>query len=513
MPTDSYRSASESLAAGADWQRPFGSNPPRQDVLYVKYLPLILAVSALAIAVLPSNSSFVFGALVGALAGLYMLFDLIFRSPPLRISWLLAMSLLLAYGGGAANSWLTFPRASLTVSEAFARDPEILARGIAAVMAVCATLLFAGQLWERPIFGEDFRLKFDFRSYFMIVLSTALILIAFATGQIGFGGITTTKTATLDRVSAFASMVSWWSAPSLAYSVCATLNTKGVVRTVVGICALIQLVAMIPTGRRVFAFALLLSVIAFRLGRFRVKLSLFGKLGLLVTSIVLIFFSAVGFYLLRIAGWENKQATSLGERLQVAQSLIRTRSLSDITQLLQSNVSGRTFDIGYFADLLDASEHSPPLLGEGMVRNLKLLVPAVISADKLGIDPGQEEDQVNKQWGFTYIDEANTILTGGVADFGLVGVFVYPFLIVVLMRAVTEWTQTTMPTYAAVMIAFSFVYQMLLAEAYPASYFIQIRNALILAFILYVLPRLPKIQLGRPDSDGPLYQKAAGNDR
>jgi hypothetical protein len=495
MPIDFYSADSERLASDADAQRPFGANPPRQEILYLKYLPFVLIVCALAIAVLPSNFSFVLGALVSGSAGFYMLFDLIFRNPPLRISWLLTMSLLLAYGGGAANSWLTLPRASLTISEAFARDPEILARGVAVVMALSATLLFTGQLWERPIFGEDFRLNFDFHSYFMIVLSTGLILIAFATGQIGFGGVTATKTATLDQVSAFASMVAWWSAPSLAYSICATLNAKGVVRTMVGICALIQLAAMIPTGRRVFAFALLLSVITFRLGRFRVKVSPFAKLGLLITGLVLIFFSAIGFYLLRVAGWQNKQATSLSERLQVAENLARNRSFSEITALLRSNVSVRTFDIGYFADLLDASEHSPPLMGEGMERNLKLLVPSVISADKFGIDPGQEEDQVNRQWGFTYLDEANTIITAGVADFGLAGVFVYSFLIIVLMRGVTEWAQTALPTYAAVMIALAIIYQMLLAESTPAGYFIQIRNAIILAFILYVLPRLPKVQL------------------
>jgi len=346
-------------------------------------------------------------------------------------------------------------------------------------------------------------LQFVIRSFLFVVLSTSLILIAFATGKVGFMGVAVTDE---QHISVLGEMVSWLSASSLAYSVCAALNTRGLVRLVVGACSIIQLVALVPTGRRNFAFALLLSAIASRLGRFRLRLSLFGKAVMLGLGIVLIAIASIGFLYLRVAGWEHKEATSLSARVQAAEQLLQTRTISEMTDLLQSNASTRTFEIGYFADLLDASQSSTPLLGRGLIRNLKLIVPSSVSKDKFGIEPYQEEGQVNIQFGFSYMDEANTILTAGAADFGLVGVFLYPFMIVVLMRTATELVQAYFPTYVATIIALAFIFQMLLAEAIVADYLIQLRNATIFALILYLVSILPKTKIRETASDGPLFR-------
>ena len=492
MSTLAYSPGSERLISSAADTRPFGRNSPHQSRVYLMYWPFLLMASALFIALVPTNTTFVFGAFVGGLAGLYLVMDLVFNEPPLRISSLLAMSLLVAYNLGALNSWLAVPRGGLSISEYFARDPAILANGIAACLGVGAALLFAGQLWERPIFGRDFCLTFGSRSLLMILLSTALILAALATGQVGYMGLTADV---YGHVSAFASIVAWWLAPSLAYSVCAALNTQGLTRLVVGLCAIIQTAAIVPTGRRNFAFALLLSVIASRLGRFRLRLSVIGKFFLLVSAAVLIVIASLAFFYLRFAGWEHKEATTLGARVKAATDLAQTRSLSDMTEVLQSNTSSRTFIVAFFSDLLDASQKSTPLLGSDLMSNLRMAVPSAISADKLGPNSYGEEQQANMQWGFSYIDEANSIITAGAADFGLIGVFVYPFLVVLILRSALEWIQFSMPTYVATMIALAYIFQMLLAESLPVDYLIQIRNTIILAAIFYILAALPKFRL------------------
>ena len=135
-----------------------------------------------------------------------------------------------------------------------------------------------------------------------------------------------------------------------------------------------------------------------------------------------------------------------------------------------------------------------------------MIVPSSVSKDKFGIEPYQEEGQVNIQFGFSYMDEANTILTAGAADFGLVGVFLYPFMIVVLMRTATELVQAYFPTYVATIIALAFIFQMLLAEAIVADYLIQLRNATIFALILYLVSILPKTKIRETASDGPLFR-------
>ena len=102
------------------------------------------------------------------------------------------------------------------------------------------------------------------------------------------------------------------------------------------------------------------------------------------------------------------------------------------------------------------------------------------------------------KWGFGFTDEANSIITGGVADFGIIGVFLYPLFAVLLLRATLELIQYVMPTYGAVIMALAFIYVMLLAEQTLFAYLGQIRNALIFAFLLYLLSLVPKVRLHSP---------------
>jgi hypothetical protein len=476
--------------------RPFGSAFAGQSRAYLIGLPLLLTVAGLFAWAIPNNATFVMGSFVGALVSLYILLDIVFRRAPIRLSLLLTMTLLIAYNLGSLNSWLTVPRANLTVAEYFARDPAMLARAVGACMVASALLLFLGQLYERPVFGENFQIRFDGGSTALICISTALVLFTYLTGKIGFMG------AAVDdygKVSPLAALVIWWSAPAFAYSVCAAFNTRGMSRFVVAFCALVQGVALIPIGRRIFAFGILLAMIATRLGKYRIRLSSLQKLAVCVIGSVLVVTASVGFVYLRVAVWGHKGNYTLRQRIEFALNLAHSRSPADILQMLQQNSSTRTFDIGYFSDLLDASQRSTPLLGADLVHNLQLMVPTAISADKFGLSMYGEEDMANMRWGFSYTDEANTLLTAGAADFGIVGVLLYPLIAVLLLRTFLEWVQYVTPSKGAVLIALAFIHQMLLAEQLPAGYLIQIRNSLILMGILYVVSIMPKFRLRAPE--------------
>ena len=106
--------------------------------------------------------------------------------------------------------------------------------------------------------------------------------------------------------------------------------------------------------------------------------------------------------------------------------------------MLKSNAAKRTFTIGFFSDLLNASQRSTPLLGRDMLYNMQLAVPSAISSSKFGISPYGEEILANMQWGFSYRDEANSILTAGAADFGLLGDLAYPLILSLMLRPALE---------------------------------------------------------------------------
>jgi hypothetical protein len=470
-------------------RRPFGTEFPAQRLNYLLYLPLILCLMGATAWLSPGNVTFVLGALVGGLVGLYVLMEIVFRGAPIRLTTTYGMTVLLGYNLGALNSWLTVKRATLTIAEKFARDPNALTRAIGACLIVAAILFTLGEIFERPIFGKDFYLRFGSGTPTLVVTSMLLILGAYATGRVNFMGVVTHE-GHLDPISA---LIGCWFAPAFAYSVCATMNATGRARWVMAFATLVQAIALIPFGRIRFAFSLLLALIAIRLGRYRLRLPLAKAVLIGVLGIASVIIASVGFLYLRVAGWEQrgKLAPSIVSRISLAIDLAQRRGPLEILGMLGNDASSRTFVIGFLSDLLDASQRSAPLLGKDMLYNIGMAVPSVISPTKLGLTPYNEETLANQQWGFAYLDEANSLLTAGAADFGLIGMIVYPILIVGVMRMVLEWLQATLPTYLSTIIALAFLSAALQWENVPLNYLIEIRSGLLMAFVFYVLTRLP----------------------
>ena len=475
-------------------QRAFGSDYAPQSQTYLLYLPFLLGLCGAAVWALPTNAMFVVGALVGSAVGVYVLVDIVFRSAPLRLTTIYGMTILLGYNLGSLNTWLTMQRGSLTLAESFARDPVALGHAIAACMVTSAVLFVVGQLLERPIFGREFFLSFGSGTLPIVVFTTLLVMTAYARGKVGFMGVSVDEFGHIDPAT---ELIMWWFFPAFAYSVCAALNTTGAARWMIGGLAAVQTVAMVPLGRRPLAFAVVLAMIATRLGRYRLRLPMYKKLLIGIAGAVLVVTASVGFLYLRVAGYEmaGKETISLRTRLDTAYELLHKRSPLELFQMLRTDAAKRTFTIGFFSDLLNASQHSTPLLGKDMLYNLQLTVPSVISRDKFGIVPYGEEILANMHWGFSYKDEANSLLTAGAADFGFLGVLLYPLLLCFMLRIALEWVQIAVPTHLAVIVALAYVNQALLTEVSPIGYFLQIRSTIIVVLIVYVLARLPAIRL------------------
>jgi hypothetical protein len=478
--------------------RAFGSDYPPQSLTYLLHLPFLLGICGAAVWALPTNAMFVLGALVGSVVGLYVLVDIVFRSAPIRLTTIYGMTTLLGYNLGSFNSWLTMQRGGLTLAESFARDPTALGHAIAACMITAAVLFVVGQLFERPIFGREFCLNFGSGTLSLVVFTTLLILAAYAMGKVGFLGIAVDEFGHIDPLTA---LILWWYFPAFAYSVCAALNTAGATRWAIASLAVIQAIAMVPFGRRPFAFAMILAMIGTRLGKYRLRMPMYKKLLIGMAGAVLIITASVTFLYLRVAGYglKGKGKISIGARLESAYELLHKEGPFELLQMLGTDASKRTFTIGFFSDLLDASQRSTPLLGKDLLYNVQLTVPSVISGNKFGITPYGEEILANMQWGFTYKDEANSLLTAGAADFGFIGVLLYPILLCFMLRIVLEWVQIAVPTNLAVIVALAYVQQALLTEVSPVGYFLQIRSTILLLIILYVLVRLPAFRLRTPD--------------
>jgi len=106
---------------------------------------------------------------------------------------------------------------------------------------------------------------------------------------------------------------------------------------------------------------------------------------------------------------------------------------------LSDNLRTRTFVVGYLALLGRGGITAKPMLGQDALFCVQLITPDIFyklaGSDKTEIRrTGSEETLINERFGLPVYDDANSVLTAGFADFGLLGVALYPLLICAIPR-------------------------------------------------------------------------------
>ncbi|HEY0786830.1 MAG TPA: hypothetical protein VGD62_13245, partial [Acidobacteriaceae bacterium] len=103
----------------------------------------------------------------------------------------------------------------------------------------------------------------------------------------------------------------------------------------------------------------------------------------------------------------------------------------------------------------------------------------------------------NEIFGTVYWDEANSVLTGGVIDFGLLGMIVYPLLIAVVLRTFFEFCQRIFPTFVVTFVIVAAIGILLQPESALTDYFLIIRNGLLFGSVVWFFIALPAFRLRR----------------
>ena len=469
--------------------------PPR--AIYVIHFPAILTVAALVSWVLSTDLAMAAAAAVAAVIALYMLWDWLLREGPTRFSTLLAITLLLGYGLGALNTWLTLPRGNLSLAEFLGSDQGVLARGMAGVLLSAAPLCFFGELYERPLFGREFRISLDQQTYMLIFLGTVATVIGFVTGSLGYMGAQNT---TGEQLGVAPALISWLFPPLTALAIGVFLVTpRGFAKLLSGVCALVLLACLMLVGRRIVFYAAMEVLFALRLVGYRLKGTFFRKVLLLLGlgGIVAVGFTV--FMLIRLAGFENPHDASrlsMEHRIETVMVWVKDgTALARADEANQSNVQKRTFVLGFFADVLEGSSRRTPGLGRDLAEYIGSVVPRVINPNK-DLAFG-EESFADELFGLTYTDAPNSILTNGAVDFGLLGVVAYPLLIVLIMRVSIDALSRFLPPLPMAIIILGAIFTMLQTETATSAYFVSIRNEIIFAIVLFLYSRLPKFGLRR----------------
>ena len=461
--------------------------------IYLFVLPSILFAGALFCWAVGSDLSMITGAVVLSAITAYLLFDLLGRRAPLRVSTVLAGTLGIAYGLGTANTWFTLPRGKEDLGDFFHINTASLAHAMGSIQAAVALLLIFGELLETPIFGEDFELRFNNRSITFLTFGTIVLMASFAHGSTGFMGAAAGEGADIGHLGYLASLSEWLTGSLFAMSFCISLNVKSrFSRNYARILTVILALMLFPLGRRAMLFSVVLALLALRLGRYKIPFSPIKKIVVLGVLGGIIYIASIGFYYLRVAGYGLVKPT-LVQRIQAAVAFAKVKSFSEVKRLMSENVQTRTFVVGFLAQLEGYTEIMPAAHGEDLAKQFQLAIPSLLYSGKDLFF--QEEHLANELFGSTYTDEANTILTAGAVDFGIWGMLVYPLLAAAMIRLFIGFVSEALPVFASCFIILASFSTVLEPELAAVAYFLILRNGLIFGSVVWFVMSLPEFRI------------------
>jgi hypothetical protein len=491
-----------SWPGGASASRRLDDREPLRRLYFLDF-PLLLLSVGLLTWIIPSDTMLFISALIVASVGLYTLWEIAIRRKSIRFSHVFCIANTVGYGLGVVNSWLTVSRGNLELAEFFNRDPAAVSHAMAAILIASGILYSLGELYETPIFEKNFKLTLDNRAALFVLCGTALIIVGYATGKLGYMG--STAAVNNGHVGLLGGVLGWVSPTLFAFTALCYLEwRKGMLKRFFGVMLAVQFILAIPTGRRNLFYFVLLAIIATRFGSFKLKWSFPKKVLYTVLLGSLVGIGAMSFFYLRYAAWGKRQV-SLVDRISLAWELYSSGQTTKANQSFKENLSKRTFVLGYVSDLLDASFRLRPAEGQNALHEFQLSVPSALWADK-GAYLYAEETVANITYHFSYKDEANSLYSAGAIDFGIWGMILYPIIICALFRIVAGLARLNLPDVAATLVILFLLFNALVTEAGLWVRLVAIRDSGLYAAFLWIFFKIPAFHLTRQPQDGVLSQ-------
>lgn len=388
-----------------------------------------------------SNVAFVIGTVCSTIAVCRAIYLQLLRCKDFRFTWMIACGQLLGYGLGSFNTAFGLIKQHETVAAHFGRPQEDLSTAFSLMLWVCAVLFLLGAIFEKPARINPARLVKTDISY--LYLALLIYFLALATHQIGYMG---TSVSDAGHVTVLGTISGLISGTIPAITVLLRNQSRLLRRAPIfwGL-LLIEIAALLPSGRRVIIYSLLAAIWAFSLTGLAWKIPLWKKALSLAVCGVLFYGANVVFYSMRHVAEASGAAkrmgapdVNLGEIVSGAITFMKEGRSSDFDEQMATNLRDRTFVLMYFSDLVAASKTHTPIHGGLLSFAVKMATPSSIYSlfgDKEQvISLGMEEIVANPAFGLKAQDEANSYLTGGVSDFGIPGMFIYPIAIAFLIN-------------------------------------------------------------------------------
>lgn len=461
--------------------------PPRQ--LYMIVFPATLTLAGFLSWALANDTGMVVAAAVGSAVGVFALWDWLFGHAPTRFSTLMGIAFLLGYGVGTMNTWFTLPRGSLTLAEVRGLNAGVLARGMGAVLISSSLLFFLGEIFEKPLFGREFRLYIDSKARVLIYAGTLAFLAEYLTHRVVFIGSITSSHHPGVYTFFFAFLYLPLTGMSIVYLFSAQRRYE---RLFSGLAALLLLMRLAVEGRRAAIYTCFIVILLLGLAGFRWREKIFRKLLLLLALGGIAVACSLTFMLLRIAGGlTTDKHLTLDKRVAIAGKLVqRGKGYALAVKTTQRNVETRTFILAFLANIQDASSRMTPALGRDAAGMFQSTIPHILYPNKEFPSEEQLDDQL---FGFNYGDESNSVLTAGATDFGLIGMLLYPLIMVLVYKLLHNFFAGWLSPIPLIFVTISFIGSMMMTESTLSGYFENLRDTPLFGGVLMLFLALPVI--------------------
>lgn len=456
-----------------------------------------LLLSGIALLLFPSLVLFVgvaFGGLVIALVTLYAAID---DRRALRISWVLTTSLLFAYDGGSVSTYLSAPSAQEFAIMVKDRPIELISSTLALVNIICGLLLIVGQIESPAVTAIAETTEEGWFSFALAFFGLTLIVAAYIAGDLGFMGIQTDEAGRVSVLGAAAALFQGPIAGIAGFML--ARSRRHLISAFYAVVILLVVVAVVPTGRRPIVLILIVATLGFALGGGLRRLSLSRKLLGIACGGTIAYIMSSYFFALRLAGWELGTNAALADQMSLGLEFLLSPSLQDrFTTLFYENVRERTFLLGYLADLMEAVSNAGPLYGEALLYYVRLCIPSVLDPAKDQIIALQMvEALAHPKLGLPVIDQANTILTDGMTDFGILGAGLYAFVILALLRGAIALIQKLPAPITVMFGTFAIIHMALKPELPLDEYLVPLRNLAMFVPLMWLIETMTGIAFSR----------------
>lgn len=464
---------------------------------YFLYYPLVLAAVALMLWLSPTDSMTAVTSGIATAISVLMMWEFLFTSQVIRFSNVCAMGLVIGYGAGTLNSWLTLPRAGLPLAAAIGQTVPELANGVAAAMMGCAILLSLGEMLEKPVWTTAQKLRMTHGIKRLVLVNFIILAVAFAAGMFHQGGIKASSASKAGFVSIF---LSFLLRPTVILeTVIFLVESVKAEKYLFGGIALLSWLLLVTQGRSGLVYSALLTIALARYSGFRWGRISVGRLLLFGAAFALLFVGVLTYQLLRLAGGRVSSHSLSAETSQAQEWVEQGRAWEIATASSTKNVEGRTLVVTFLSGLLYLTETEKPAYGKDLLLQIGIAIPSIIYKNKPTI---AEEDLASKTFGVFYTDQPNSIFTAGAVDFGMWGVMIYPIVFVLLFSLAFRLEAAYFSYEVSVYGLLVFLLTAISAEEQLADYFGPIRNLLIFAIFIYLVSKVPRIKLRPMDGGG-----------